>query len=199
MSTTIVFAQEQKYDLIIKNDGTKIEAIVQYVELNEVKYKNFNNTEGPLYSLRKDDIATILYANGTVEVFKNVQSSIQEEVTQDNSALCKQLQNDYLKAINLSKKGTDLWVIGLISEATGGIFLGVGIGEKLSWSILTGDALIIGGIILIIPGAIMAGIGNGRMRRISSDMNEICSLPLNKGAKYPVNLSFTTSGLALRF
>ena len=71
MSKTISFAQEQKYDLIVKNDGAKIEAVVIEVDIDVVKYKAYNNQSGPIYIIKKDDIAAIKYVNGSIDFFDN--------------------------------------------------------------------------------------------------------------------------------
>ena len=205
MSTTIVFAQEQKYDLIIKNDGSKIEAVVQYVELDVVKYKNFNNLEGPTYSISKDDIATIMYANGTIDVFQKKQGfSAYGNYEHAKIVTCDMLKKDYQKAERMATIGDNLWMSGTVFSVVGAAIFVVPFFTVLNYTteyaLIGCGAFFMGiGINLIIPGAIVAGIGYGKMRRINNDMIEVCSLPLNKGAKYPVNLSFTSSGLALRF
>ena len=204
-STTIVFAQEQKYDLIIKNDGTKIEAVVQYVELDVVKYKNFNNLEGPIYSISKDDIATIMYANGTIDVFQKKQSfSSNVNYEHTKTVTCDMLKKDYQNAERMANIGDNLWMSGTVFSVVGAGIFAVPFFTILNYTteyaLIGCGAFLMGiGINLIIPGAIVAGIGHGKMQRINNEMIEVCSLPLNKGAKYPVNLSFTTNGLALRF
>ena len=70
LPATLVDAQ----DIITKKDGTDIEAKVLEVNPSDVKYKRFDNLEGPTYSIEKADILLIRYANGTNEVF-NTQSS----------------------------------------------------------------------------------------------------------------------------
>ena len=204
--STAIYAQEQKYDVIIKSDGTKIEAKVLYIELDVVKYKKISNLDGPTYSLNQDDIATILYSNGTVDVFQKKSPS--PIPYQDNRLserkTCDELQADLERAKRLSRTGGELLAGGFTLLVGGGICLTMGILGDVSYNASMG--LIIGGGIgmgigwnLILPGAICAGIGNGRQKRIINEMNEVCSIPLNRGGKYPMSLSFATNGLALRF
>ena len=51
-------------DIIIKNDGSEIKSKVIEVTLNEVKYKRFDNIDGPTFTLIKTDIFKINYQNG---------------------------------------------------------------------------------------------------------------------------------------
>jgi hypothetical protein len=56
--------------VIVTRDAKKISAKVMEVNPGDVKYKNFDNPDGPTYTLLKSQIASILYQNGTVETFE---------------------------------------------------------------------------------------------------------------------------------
>lgn len=58
-------------DVITKRDGTDIEAKVLEVNPSDVKYKRFDNLDGPTYSIMNSDILLIRYANGSKEVFNS--------------------------------------------------------------------------------------------------------------------------------
>ena len=62
-----VFAQ----DVIHKNDSTIIEAKVQEIGEAEIKYRKFSNPDGPMYSIRKSEVAYISYQNGERETYSN--------------------------------------------------------------------------------------------------------------------------------
>ncbi|SKC19306.1 hypothetical protein [Dyadobacter psychrophilus] len=69
------FAQSQtprKPDVITLRDATKLEVLIQEVDENVVKYKKLTDPEGPLFSVRKTEIASIKYGNGDVETFEAV-------------------------------------------------------------------------------------------------------------------------------
>lgn len=66
----IAFISVNAQDIIVTKDGRKIEAKVLEIELELVKYKNFDNQEGVSISMKKIDIASIIYQNGGVEVFR---------------------------------------------------------------------------------------------------------------------------------
>jgi hypothetical protein len=56
-------------DVIITRDAKKINAKVTEVNIDNVRYKNFDNQNGPTYTILKSQIASIMYKNGTVETF----------------------------------------------------------------------------------------------------------------------------------
>lgn len=55
------------FDLIIKTNSEKIEALIQEVSDTEVRYKKATNPNGPTFVLSMTEIATIIYANGEVQ------------------------------------------------------------------------------------------------------------------------------------
>jgi hypothetical protein len=57
-------------DVIVTTEGKKINSKVIEVNENDIRYKLFDNPSGPIYFLKKSEIATILYENGHVDVFK---------------------------------------------------------------------------------------------------------------------------------
>jgi hypothetical protein len=62
-STVAVFAQ----DVIVKKSGEELNVLVKEITTTEVKYKRFDNPDGPLISILKQDVFIIRYQNGTVE------------------------------------------------------------------------------------------------------------------------------------
>jgi len=60
-----VYAQ----DIIVTRDAKRVEAKILEVSSSEIKYKEFNNLEGPTFVLSAAEINTIIYQNGTVKVF----------------------------------------------------------------------------------------------------------------------------------
>jgi TM2 domain-containing membrane protein YozV len=63
-----MFAQ----DIIILKNGNDIQAIVKEVGIDDVKYKRFDNQNGPNYTLKKSDIFMIRYENGSKDVFNEI-------------------------------------------------------------------------------------------------------------------------------
>ena len=65
--TCTCFAQ----DVIITKDSRRINAKVTEVNLDNVKYKIFDNQDGPTFTIMKNDIVSILYQDGNVEVIES--------------------------------------------------------------------------------------------------------------------------------
>ena len=58
-------------DVITKRDGTELQTKVVEIGVNEIKYKNFDNLDGPDYVCLKSDVFMIKFENGNKEVFGN--------------------------------------------------------------------------------------------------------------------------------
>ena len=57
-------------DIIVKTDKTEIKSKVAEITETVIKYKKWDNPEGPLYNLSKKDVFMIIYANGQREIIK---------------------------------------------------------------------------------------------------------------------------------
>jgi hypothetical protein len=64
---SIVFSQ----DVIITTSGDKIKAKVSEIGIDQIKYKKFENQEGPVISILKTDVFMINYENGTKDIFNS--------------------------------------------------------------------------------------------------------------------------------
>ena len=58
---TIIAFVSHAQDLIILNKGNEIQAKVMEVNLSDIKYKRFDNLDGPSYTIQKDDVFMIKY------------------------------------------------------------------------------------------------------------------------------------------
>jgi hypothetical protein len=61
----------RKPDVIVMKDNTKLEVLIQEVDEHVVKYRKVSDPEGPVYSVRKTEIASIKYGNRETETFDN--------------------------------------------------------------------------------------------------------------------------------
>ena len=52
-------------DIIVLKNGDEIKSKVTEVEADQVKYKKWDNQDGPSYTANKSDIFMIKYQNGT--------------------------------------------------------------------------------------------------------------------------------------
>jgi len=71
ISSISVYAQ----DIITLRNGNEIKAKVTEITPSEIKYKRFENLEGPTVTVAKADVFAINYENGTREVINMVTSS----------------------------------------------------------------------------------------------------------------------------
>jgi hypothetical protein len=62
-------------DIILKTDKSELKAKVVEINDAEVKYKKWDNLEGPVYSMGKTNIFMIIYANGQREIFRQANTS----------------------------------------------------------------------------------------------------------------------------
>ena len=91
--TTICSIKAQ--DVMITKDGKKITAKIEEIGIDIVKYKKFENQNGPTYSINKNEVASIMYENGEIDVFskekkeQNTTPKVQVEKTITNSNLEK--------------------------------------------------------------------------------------------------------------
>ena len=78
---TSLFAQ----DIIVKKDGQEIESKVIEISPVEIKYKIYNNLEGPIYSINKDELVFIRYESGEKETFsyKTKTQNIEDKETKN--------------------------------------------------------------------------------------------------------------------
>jgi hypothetical protein len=68
-------------DMITKKTGEDITAKVLEVTTSEIKYKKFDNLDGPTFSILKSEVLIIRYKNGTKDVFNIVTPAAVNEVT----------------------------------------------------------------------------------------------------------------------
>lgn len=54
-------------DTIVKNNYTRILAKVLEINQKEIKYKKFDNPDGPLYIIDRKEVSRIVYSNGSVD------------------------------------------------------------------------------------------------------------------------------------
>lgn len=71
-----VFAQ----DIIYRTDGTRVETKVQEIGPEEIRYKMYNNPDGPVYVIKRKDVQLIAYQNGTHEQFSDVKTMVTDSL-----------------------------------------------------------------------------------------------------------------------
>ncbi|MDQ6480478.1 hypothetical protein [Dyadobacter sp. LHD-138] len=59
----------RKNDVIVRKDNEKIEVVITEIDANTIRYKKVSDPDGPVFTVNKTDISSILYGNGEVEKF----------------------------------------------------------------------------------------------------------------------------------
>jgi len=86
----LLLAGANAQDVIILQNGDEINAVVLEVGTSEIKYKRFENKEtSPVYSLYKNDVFMIKYADGTKDVFNKPKEQSTEPTKVENSGIAK--------------------------------------------------------------------------------------------------------------
>lgn len=114
-------------DVIALRSGDIINAIVTEVTVNEIKYKKASNPQGPVYSVEKNNVLSIKYANGEIDKFE-VSSNNNEATTNEPLKALPDEYNDEQKALydklprlNLklsNKESNDFFPIMAFTEAS---------------------------------------------------------------------------------
>jgi opacity protein-like surface antigen len=63
------------YDVILLKNGQEIKAKVNEITLSEIKYKLYDNIEGPTRTEAKNDVFAVIYANGMREIISTASST----------------------------------------------------------------------------------------------------------------------------
>jgi len=126
------FADAQ--DIIITKDAQKISAKISDVEESVIKYKRFDNLDGPTYTMNKAEISSIIYENGSVDVFKEADTKPAAATTTAAAPVANQRNNGYMKGEVrfVTRKIGDFDGIGWGyggTITTSGFFFGEGVGS----------------------------------------------------------------------
>lgn len=70
ISFIFCFNVAKAQDIIIKIDKSEIKSKVTEISETTIKYKKWDNLEGPIYSISKTEVFLIAYANGQREIIK---------------------------------------------------------------------------------------------------------------------------------
>jgi hypothetical protein len=99
ISSSALFAQ----DIITLKNGDEIKAKVQEIGLDNVKYKKYDNQNGPVYTLMKSDIFMIKYENGDKDVFTAPGAQQPTVPRQTEQATLTKQTDDYAQIRNVIK------------------------------------------------------------------------------------------------
>jgi hypothetical protein len=76
--TLIITLKLATQDIITKKNGDDVKSKVIEITFTEIKYKRFDNLEGPIFTLPKSEILIIRYENGSKDIFNQEKSDSQQ-------------------------------------------------------------------------------------------------------------------------
>jgi nitrogen fixation protein FixH len=154
-------------DIITKKDGNEIRAKVIEINPDAIKYKMFENQDGPVYVLPNAEIFMIKYENGTKKVFDvapPIQSRIpvaaspyQGDWESQMRVTAPGIYQQYRKGSRQSKVGLGLMIGGTAAFITGAVIMGSAVENN---TISEDDMGAVGaGALLYLSGAICTTVG----------------------------------------
>jgi hypothetical protein len=189
-------------DIIITKDATKINSQVIEVNENDIRYKLFDNPNGPIYFLKKSEIASILYENGHVDVFKM-------PIPQTYYYPYQYTKSDLKNSKNLRNAGIVLFSAGMAFTFPIGlslIFADQRYYNPYSKHYYYNDNQLIAGLCFIgigpaltVSGIVMWAVGQTRMDRIRRFNPNGFSLFENEKVQLNLAIGGNTMGLKLNF
>jgi len=76
-----------KFDTLLLTDNTEVKCNVVEILPDAIKYKKADNPEGPLYTIQKNQVVSVVYKNGTKETFpKAAPAPVSVAATQNANA-----------------------------------------------------------------------------------------------------------------
>jgi len=111
--SVFLFTTVNAQDVIFKKNGDEINAKVEEVGVSDVKYKKFDNQDGPLYTLLKSEIFMIKYANGVKEVFtaEAVNTNTSGSNAPDNNIVTPPVSQEQATVIIYRKNSPSGWTV----------------------------------------------------------------------------------------
>jgi hypothetical protein len=103
-------------DIIYLNKGTKFEAIIKEVNVNEIKYKNFSNPDGPTYVIAKTDVLLIEYKNGTFDVITKTPARVMPPQLESAIPSKKEIKKDPYALYYLGKNCVYINALALVNS-----------------------------------------------------------------------------------
>lgn len=80
LSSNCIFPQ----DIMVKNNGDELQVKVFEINATEVKFKKFDNQDGPIFIVPKSEIFMIKYENGQKEIMEKVNITNKLDEPQNN-------------------------------------------------------------------------------------------------------------------
>ena len=106
--------KKKKPDILILRTGEEKETKVKEINIDNIKYLDYNNLDGPLYTIPKNEIFMIKYSNGNKDVF-----SLKKEGPLDKKADTVAQSNAVNGVKTVEGKGVAGFILGLLGYLIG--------------------------------------------------------------------------------
>jgi hypothetical protein len=198
----------QAQDIITFRNGDEIKGKVTEITSSEIKYKRFENLDGPTIVVLKSDVFAINYENGTQEVVNAItvpistpatvaQTSLQPLTYKDgvwlNGKLTPEqvrgIMSDNSEALKLYNNGRSLVVMGYVISYPCAFLLGWDLGSRIFGK---GDGTLLTiGVTGTVTGIIIWACGGANIKKSVSLYN---SSIMSNTTAYNLNFGVTKSG-----
>ena len=174
----IGFVNVYAQDILQLKDGLKIEVKLIEVGESSIKYKRWDNLNGPSYTISITKVSSILYENGVLEEFDvdftaksdiaasidNATTNVSNTIYNSGNTIAREIDNSVeLRKGELLNQAHTLKLLGGISVAVGvGVGITVGVLTEVYW--LAGVLPAVGGLV----GGICFGIAGNKTRLANS-------------------------------
>jgi hypothetical protein len=154
-------------DTIYTKDGREIKAKIISNDGSNLKYRAFNNLNGPIRNFDVSFIDFIKYEDGTIERF--VVSKNQKDITQNvtTDPTLDFLKKKYERNLSVVKFGKGMQSVGFFSLALALVGAIEGGDPELT------NVLATGGGILALSGLVVAAVGNSRAEHFNDRINKL--------------------------
>ncbi|MBK6566905.1 MAG: hypothetical protein IPG18_17315 [Saprospiraceae bacterium] len=95
--TSILTLNLQSQDIIVFKNGDELESKVTEVLPDAIKYKKWDNIDGPMYSAFKSEVFMIKYKNGTKDIFNTSQLQPSSSDNSNNDKVPTVRKSDLIK------------------------------------------------------------------------------------------------------
>jgi len=204
-------------DVIIKTDSTKINAKVLEVNIENIRYKNFDYMDGPIYTILKSDVDSIHYKNGQTDIFtqeKAISSTLTDKnitlTNTENIPFAMKTHNPdlYIKYMNgdrMRKNGYGLIFTGVFSTMLGAAFVisatNIFYDNKDYQNIQKGIGygLIVTGDILLAVGIPVHLVGKSKRRSALKEFHNQYNSASSSTSHFQLNLNSNGVGVSFVF
>ena len=182
-------------DIIYKIDGNEIKAKILEIDQLNIKYRNFDQQQGPIRNIIKSEVFMIKYQDGSIEKFTTMTKTntipLNDSTKNVSLKMPDNLDYQIKEAKSLKRTGTNFLITGLVSAFVGGVFyiISEAPANKNDKTLKNISYLFLGtSIPLTITGITITSIGISKIKDLSAKKAEIglAIVPFNNFTGYRI-------------